>query len=121
MFASWDECLAHVKETFESDDSSSIHARLRLETGPAMVWNGKSTADPEYTVVHIASPIAPADKADLLHLAAASEDLPLGALRIMNETVHLHQALPFAGLEPERLDQAIRLAVTEAHALMREI
>lgn len=121
MFASWDECLAHIIETFESDDSSSIHARLRLEANPAMVWHGTSTADPDYAVVHIASPIAPADKMDLLHVAAASEDLPLGALRIMNNTVHVHQGLPLAGLEPERLDQAIRLIVTEAHALIKEI
>ena len=121
MFASWDECIAHITETFESDDSSSIHARLRLEANPAMVWNGTSTADPNYMVVHIASSIAPADQVDLLHLAAASEDLPLGALRILNNTVHIHQALPLAGLEPERLDQAIRLAATEAHALGKEI
>lgn len=120
MFATWDECLSHVTDTFNADDSSSIHARLRLEANPAMVWHGKSTADPDYTVVHIASPIIPADKVDLLHLAAAAEDIPLGALRIMNDTVHIHQALPLAGLEADRLDAAIRLIVAEAHTLFEE-
>ncbi|MFT3943971.1 MAG: hypothetical protein QM705_09140 [Ancrocorticia sp.] len=120
----WEECLTFVKDTFTSDDSSGIHARLRLDvrdtTHPAMVWQGKSTAYPENEVVHIASPICPAEDADLAHLARQADELPLGALRIMSDTVHIHQALPLAHLETARLAASVRLIVAEALTLSQE-
>ena len=120
----WEECLTFVKETFTSDESSGIHARLRLEvrgtTYPAMVWQGKSTAYSSNEVVHIASPICPVEDADLTHLARQADELPLGALRLMSETVHIHQALPLAHLEAMRLATSIRLIVAEALTLSQE-
>ncbi len=120
----WEEYLVFVKDTFTSDDSSSIHARLRLDvrgtTHPAMVWQGKSTAYSSNEVVHIASPICPVEAADLDHLARQANELPLGALRIMSETVHIHQALPLAHLETTRLAASIRLIVAEALTLSQE-
>lgn len=120
----WEECLAFVKDTFTSDDSSGIYARLRLEvrdtTHPAMVWQGKSTAYSSNEVVHVASPICPVKAADLTHLARQADELPLGALRIMSDTVHIHQALPLSHLEATHLAASIRLIVAEALTLSQE-
>ena len=120
----WEECLAFVKDTFTSDDSSDIHARLRLDvrgtTHPAMVWHGKSTAYSSNEVVHIASPICPVEVGDLAHLARQADEFPLGALRIMSDTVHIHQALPLTHLETTRLAASIRLIVAEALTLSQE-
>ncbi len=126
----WEDCLAFVKDTFTSDESSDIHARLRLDvrgtTHPAMVWQGKSTAYSSNEVVHIASPICPADAGDaadaahLAELARQADELPLGALRIMSDTVHIHQALPLARLEAARLAASIKLIVAEALTLSQE-
>ncbi len=121
---SWEQCLAFVLETFNSDDSSRIHARLRLEirdaVHPAMVWHGKSTADSSNEVVHIASPIAAADTSDLASLAREADEFPFGSLRIMNGLVHIHQALPLSHVTPEHLATCIRLITAEALALSQE-
>lgn len=120
----WEESLAFVKDTFTSDDSSDIHARLRLDirgtTHPAMVWQGKSTAYSSNEVVHIASPICPLAAADLIHLARQADEFPMGALRIMSDTIHVHQALPLAHLDTTCLATSIKLIVAEALTLSQE-
>ena len=121
---SWEQCLAFVLENFNSDDSSRIHARLRLEIQdaihPAMVWHGKSTAAPDHEIVHVASPIGQAEGRDLAALAGQADELPLGSLRLMNGLIHIHQALPLSHLVRDHLTACIRLVTAEALALSRE-
>lgn len=121
---SWEQCLAFVLESFNSDDSSRIHARLRLEiqdvAHPAMVWHGKSTANSAHEIVHIASPVGQAKGSDLAALARQADEFPLGSLRIMNELVHIHQALPLSHLVRDHLTACVRLVTAEALALSRE-
>lgn len=125
MALSWKQCLAFLLDTFTSDDSSPIHARLRLDlqeaTHPAMVWHGRSTADSAHEVVHIASPVAPAESRDLAAMAHAADEFPLGSLRIMNGLVHIHQALPLSHLDPEHLLASVRLITAEALSLSQEV
>ncbi len=120
----WEQCLALVQDAFTCDDSSRFHARLRLQirdkVHPAMIWHGRSTADPAHEVVHVASPVSPVKSSDLAGAARAADELPLGSLRIMNRLIHVHQALPLAHLEPDHLTASIRLVTAEALALSQE-
>lgn len=118
-FATWEGVLAHITEEFECDDSSSIHARLRLPF-PVMVWKGQSSLVASREAIHIASPIAPLEATEILRLARAVDEIPCGALRLMNGLVHLHETMYFPALTPQRVDAAIRLIAAEASTLRDE-
>lgn len=124
----WSECFAAITSHFDHDDSSDMHARLRIPVKvdgsevihAAMVWHGKSMASGT-EVVHVAAPIANVAEGDaVVELAKAADALPLGALRTMNEIVHVHESLTVGQFSEDQLRAAVRLIVTEAATLKAE-
>ena len=122
----WEAALAYVVSAFDADGTSAAHARLRIplhgstSAQPVMVWRGVSTLTPGREAIHLASPIAREEACDLLALAAEVDIIPLGALRVMDGIVHVHETLRLPGVKASALDASIRLLAAEAAEFAKE-
>ncbi|MCF2707295.1 hypothetical protein I6E29_08485 [Arcanobacterium haemolyticum] len=116
----WEDSLAAIVEACRSVDRSDSHARLTIELSsgadhPVMVWHGESAASGR-EVIHVAAPVRRTG-ASVAELAAQIDEFPSGALRLLGDLPHVHEALPLGALATSTVVGVIKLIATEAASL----